>query len=272
MVEIFNSAKKGHIMANSSVFPIFDIEGRTFSKLILGHNPFLGGSYMSQARSRVYKETFTDPKAMERIIVKSIDMGVRGMMASIGDGFTELLKKALLEAADKTGVLLPTIMIISQGFEDHVETYRELNCQVMLVHGQITDALYIKAKQTMQPEFADILKRIRNEGFVPAMSTHNAGEVLPASESFDAVAVNTPINKIMWRMCPCEEMVLNAIRTTKKKVIAMKPLAMGRIAPQEGMDYVCRLPNVDGIVVGIGHEYEAEETFAAAQDALGSRD
>ena len=73
-------------------------------------------------------------------------------------------------------------------------------------------------------------------------------------------------------MCPCEEMVLSAIRKTKKTVIAMKPLAMGRIAPQEGMAYVCRLPNVDGIVVGIGHEYEAEETFAAAHDILSSGD
>ena len=259
-------------MANSSAFTTFDIEDRTFSKLILGHNPFLGGSYMSQARSRVYEETFTNPEAMESIIVKSIEMGVRGMMASIRDGFTELLKKALLGAADRTGVLLPTIMIISRGFEDHVDTYRELNCQVMLIHGQITDALYIKAAGTMQPEFAGMLKRIREEGFVPAMSTHNAGEVLPAAESFDAVAVNTPINKIMWRMCPCEEMALNAIRRTKKTVIAMKPLAMGRIAPQEGMAYVCRLPNVDGIVVGIGHEYEAEETFAAAHDILCSGD
>jgi len=259
-------------MADSSVFPTFDIEGRTFSKLILGHNPFLGGSYMSQARSRVYKERFNEPKAMERIIVKSIEMGVRGMMASTGDGFTKLLKKALFGAADKTGVLLPTIMIVSRGFEDQLEAYRELNCQVMLVHGQITDALYIKAERTMQQEFAEILKRIRDEGFVPAMSTHNAGEVLPSAESFDAAAVNTPINKIMWRMCPCEEMVLNAIRQTPKKVIAMKPLAMGRIAPQEGMAYVCRLPQVDGIVVGIGHEYEAEETFGAARDILGSGD
>jgi len=258
-------------MSSSSAFPTFDIEGRIFSKLLLGHNPLLGGSYMSQARSRLYRETFNNSEAMERIIVRSIEMGVRGMMASIGGDFTELYKKALLDAADKTGILLPTIMIISHGFEDDIETYRELNCQVMLVHGQISDALYIKSKQTMQPEFAEMLQRIRNEGFVPAMSTHNAGEVLPAAESFDAVAVNTPINKIMWRMCPCEEMVLDAIRKTSKKVIAMKPLAMGRIAPQEGMDYVCRLPNVDGIVVGIGHEYEAEETFTAALDALGSR-
>lgn len=254
-------------MANLT-FPTFDIEGKIFSKLILGHNPFLGGSYMSQARSRVYKETFTDYRAIERIIAKSIEMGVRGMMASYSDTFTELHKKALLGAADKTGVLLPTIMIIGRDFMDHIEIYRELNCQVMLVHGQITDALYIKAQGTMQPEFAEILKQVRDEGFVPAMSTHNAGSVLPAAAAFDAVAVNTPINKIMWRMCPCEEMVLNAIRKTKKTVIAMKPLAMGRIAPQEGMAYVCRMPDVDGIVVGIGHEYEAEETFAAAHDIL----
>ena len=260
--------KKGRTMADPSAFPTFDIEGRTFSKLLLGHNPFLGGSYMSQARSRVYKETFTDHSAMERIIVRSIEMGVRGMMASIREGFSEHLKKALQNAADRTGVLLPTIMIINRGFEDYLDTYRQLNCQVMLVHGQITDALYVKAQRTMQPEFAEMLRRIRDEGFAPAMSTHNAGETIPAAEAFDAVAVNTPINKIMWRMCPCEEMVLRAIRSTKKKVIAMKPLAMGRIAAQEGMDYVCRLPDVDGIVVGIGHEYEAEETFGAARDIL----
>ena len=249
-------------------FPTFDIEGRTFSKLLLGHNPFLGGSYMSQARTRVYKETFTDHHAMERVIVKAIEMGVRGMMASIRDDFTERITNALLGAADKTGVLLPTIMIVSRGFEEHLDAYRALNCQVMLIHGQTTDALYVKAENTMQPEFADLLKRIRDAGFVPAMSTHNAGETIPAAEAFDAAAINTPINKIMWRMCPCEEAVLNAIRKTKKRVIAMKPLAMGRIAPQEGMDYICRLPQVDGIVVGIGHEYEAEETFAAAQRAL----
>ena len=125
------------------------------------------------------------------------------------------------------------------------------------------------AKRTMQDAFAEMLKRIRDEGFVPAMSTHNAGESIPAAEDFDTAAINTPINKIMWRMCPCEEMVLNAIRRTKKKVIAMKPLAMGRIAAEEGMAYVCRMRDVDGIVVGIGHEYEAEETFGAALDALG---
>jgi hypothetical protein len=255
-------------MSALPAFPTFDIEGRTFSRLILGHNPFLGGSYMSQARSRVYKETFGDPKSIERIIVKSIELGVRGMMTSLSPDFTERFATALLGAADKTGVLLPTIIIVSRDYAEHFETYRRLNGQVLLVHGQLTDALYVKSGNTMQPEFPAMLKRIRGEGFIPAMSTHNAGETIPAAEPFDVAAINTPVNKIMWRMCPCEEMVLGAIRQTKKRVIAMKPLAMGRIAPQEGMAYVCRLPDVDGIVVGIGHEYEAEETFGAAREML----
>lgn len=255
-------------MAEAAAFPTFEIEGRTFSKVILGHNPFLGGSYMSQARSRVYKETFADPDAIQRIIVRSIELGVRGMMTSLKMGFTDRYKRALLGAAEMTGVLLPTIIIVGRDYAEHFDTYRELNGQVLLVHGQVTDALYVKAQRTMQPEFAEMLKRIRSEGFVPAMSTHNAGETVPAAEPFDVAAINTPVNKITWRMCPCEEMVLNAIRRTKKKVIAMKTLAMGRIAAAEAMAYVCRMPDLSGVVVGIGHEYEAEETFGIARDLL----
>ena len=166
-------------------------------------------------------------------------------------------------------MLLPTIIIVSRDYAEHFATYRELNAQVLLVHGQLTDALYVKAENTMRPEFAAMLKRIREEGFVPAMSTHNAGETIPAAEPFDTAAVNTPVNKIVWRMCPCEEIGAECDpRRPKKKVIAMKPLAMGRIAAQEGMAYVCRMPDLDGIVVGIGHEYEAEETFGIAREVL----
>lgn len=45
-------------MPGLPAFPSFDIEGRQFSRLLLGHNPFLGGSYMSEARTRLYKGTF----------------------------------------------------------------------------------------------------------------------------------------------------------------------------------------------------------------------
>ena len=69
-------------------------------------------------------------------------------------------------------------------------------------------------------------------------------------------------------MCPCVEQVLAVVRASTKKIVAMKPLAMGRIAPQEGMDYIAHVAGVDGICVGIGTPAEAEETFGIARGAL----
>jgi hypothetical protein len=257
-------------MPVQAVFPTFQVEGQAFSRLMLGHNPFIGGSYMSQARSRLYQETLNSAEAVEPIILAAIRAGARGMMMGVTSDQDQYIMKALQSAVAKTGIEVPTFVIVPLDFAPFADRLRAVNCKVCLLHGQVTDALYVKAQNTMKPEFADFAKCCRDLGFLPGMSTHNAGETIPAAEPFDIAVINTPINKLAWRMCPCEENVLTAIRDTKKKVIAMKPLAMGRLAPQEGMAYVCRIPDVDGIVVGIGHEYEAEETFGAAREMLGS--
>lgn len=252
-------------MAEHSAFPVFEVEGQAFSRLMLGHNPFIGGSYMSQARSRLYQETLNDAAAVERIIVAAIRAGARGMMMGVTSDKDQYIMKALQDAMAKTGVEIPTFVIVPLDFAPFADRLRSVNCKVCLLHGQVTDALYVKAQNTMKPEFAGFAACCRDLGFLPGMSTHNAGETIPAAESFDIAVINTPINKLAWRMCPCEEQVLGAIRRTTKKVVGMKPLAMGRLAPQEGMDYVCRLPDLDGIVVGIGHEYEIDETFGIAR-------
>jgi hypothetical protein len=252
-------------MAEPAAFPSFEVEGQTFSRLLLGHNPFIGGSYMSQARSRLYRETLNTAAAVEPIIVAAIKAGARGMMMGVTSDNDQYIMKALQDAVAKTGTEMPTFVIVPLDFAPFADRLRSVNCKVCLLHGQVTDALYVKAQNTMKPEFADFAKCCRDLGFLPGMSTHNAGEIIPAAEPFDIAVINTPVNKLAWRMCPCEEQVLGAIRRTKKKVVGMKPLAMGRLAPQEGMDYVCRLPDLDGIVVGIGHEYEIEETFGIAR-------
>lgn len=255
-------------MPTALTFPTFEVEDATFSSLLLGHNPFLGGSYMSQARARLYAETLNTVEPVEGIITAAIQTGIRGMMLGVQGKGDEHIIAALENAMQKTGVRIPTLVIVTPGFEQHVEALKRVNCRVCLIHGQVTDALYVKAERTMRPAFAELTEHIRGLGYIPGMSTHNAGETIPAAENFDIAVINTPVNKLTWRMCPCEEMVLAAIRRTAKKVIAMKPLAMGRMAPREGMDYACRVPDVDGVVVGIGHRYEIDETCAAAAAAF----
>lgn len=256
------------MMGEPTALPTFQVEDRSFTRLILGHNPFLGYSYISRARAQEYEERFGTFEPIRDIVVAAIGAGVQSIMLSTGHARSDLIAQAIEAAQEQTGVEMSNLVIINPDFRDHLDFLRRVNCQVCLVHGQNTDSFFQRAQRTFHPEFAELLAAIRAEGFVPGMSTHNGGETIPVAEPFDVAVVNTPINKIAWRMCPCVEQVLGCIRQSPKKIIAMKALAMGRIAPEEGMQYIATVPGVDGVVVGIGTPAEAEETFGVAARAL----
>ncbi len=253
----------------ATVFPEFQIEDRTFTQVLLGHNPFLGYSYLSRARAAEYEARFASAGAMQEVMEAAIEAGVRGMVLSTGQERAQLIAEAIEGAERSTGVRLSTIVIVSPDWRDHLELLRRVECQVALIHGQVTDSLFFRSKRTFRPEMTELTKGLRAEGIVPAMSTHNGGETIPVAEKFDIAAILTPVNKLTWRMCPCVEMVLDAIEKSSKVCLAMKPLAMGRIPPQEGMDYALNVRGLQGVVVGIGTAAEATETFGAAKTTLG---
>jgi hypothetical protein len=255
-------------MATPTPLPHFEVEDRRFSRLILGHNPFLGFSYLSTARAKEYEARFTAVEPMRDILVAAFAAGVTSMMLSPGHARSELIAQAIGEAQEQTGVAMANLVIVGPEVRDHADFLRRVNCQVCLVHGQHTDSLFRRAERAFAPEFVELTKAIRALGCVPGMSSHNAGETLPLAESYDIAVVNTPINKLAWRMCPCVEQVLGAVRASTKKIIAMKPLAMGRIAPAEGMEYIFSVPGVDGVCVGIGTAAEATETFGLGAQAM----
>ena len=248
--------------------PTFQVEDRTFSKLILGHNPLLGYSYLSNARSKEYAERFSRYEPIRDIIIAAMGMGVRSTMISTGHPSCDMIAQAIEEAQEHTGVQMSNLVIVTPDVADHFDYLRRVQCQVCLVHGQRTDSFFNRAEGTFQPGFAELLATIRSRGFVPGMSSHNGGETVPVAEKFDVAVINTPINKIAWRMCPCEEQVLQVVRNSTKQIIAMKPLAMGRVAPQYGMDYIASVAGVNGVVVGIATPAEAEETFGLAVQAF----
>jgi len=256
------------MMGDATVPPTFEVEDRSFTRLILGHNPFLGYSYISRARAQEYEERFGTFEPIRDILVAALGTGVRSMMLSTGHARGEIIAQGIEAAQEQTGIEMSNLVIINPGFQEHLDFLRRVNCQVCLVHGQNTDSFFRRAEGTFAAEFAELLAAIRAEGFVPGMSTHNGGETTPVAEKFDVAVINTPINKIAWRMCPCVEQVLGVVRQSSKKIIAMKPLAMGRIAPEEGMQYIATVPGVDGVVVGIGTPAEAEETFGIGARAL----
>ncbi|MGE5531066.1 MAG: hypothetical protein ACM3VW_02970, partial [Bacteroidota bacterium] len=237
--------------------PTFQIEDRTFTRLILGHNPLLGYSYLSNARSQEYAERFSTFEPIRDIIVTVLELGGRSIMVSPGSEQCDRVAQAIEAAQEQTGIEMSNIVIVGPDIPAQLDYLKRVNCQVCLIHGQATDSFFNRAERTFQPEFVEALAAIRAAGFVPGMSSHNGGETVPLAEKYDVAVVNTPINKIAWRMCPCVEQVLDVVRKSTKKIIGMKPLAMGRVAPQEGMEFALQVPGVDAVCVGIATPAEA---------------
>lgn len=255
-------------MADLPAFPTFTVEDRTFTRLILGHNPFLGYSYLSNARSREYAQRFSTFEPIRDVIVAALGMGVRSIMVSTGGENCDRVAQAVEAAQEHTGIEMSNLVIVGTDVSEQIEFLKRVNCQVCLVHGQTTDSMFWRSEWTFKPEFPELLARIRSAGFVPGMSSHNGGETVPLAENYDVQVINTPINKIAWRMCPCVEQVLDVVGKSSKRIIGMKPLAMGRIAPQEGIDYAFSVRGLDALCVGIGTVEEAEETLGIAAEAL----
>ena len=257
--------------AATQALPEVLVEGRSFSRVILGHNPFLGYSYYSQARAQGYERRFADQERISEVIRAALDAGARGMMLSFDHPRQELIVNALSQACEATGVHIPTFAILSPGFQQQAGLLKRANSRVGLLHGQVTDKLYRPETQDFAPEFADHMARMRDLGLVPGASTHNAGETVPAMAGHDVAVVNTPVNMLGWHMRLSGESALAAIAATDRVVVGMKPLAMARIPPEEGMTYTLGRPEVDLVVVGIATPEEARETFGAALKVIQSK-
>lgn len=255
-------------MSQLPALPTFQVEDRTFTKMILGHNPLLGYSYLSNARAQEYAARFATFEPIRDIIVAALGAGVRSIMVSPGGEECERVAQAIEAAQEQTGIQMSNLVIVGPDIPGQLDYLKRVNCQVCLVHGQVTDSMFWRSEWTFKPEFAELLAQIRAAGFVPGMSSHNGGETVPLAENFDVQVINTPINKIAWRMCPCVEQVLEVVRGSSRKIIGMKPLAMGRIAPREGIEFALGVPGLDAVCVGIATPAEAEETIGIAAQVL----
>ena len=105
------------------------------------------------------------------------------------------------------------------------------------------------------------------------LGTHHAGSTIPILEEsgirFQGYV--TPINRLGVMMFPTQRLAEEAVRNAKKPVIAIKPLAGGRIPPKEAFRYVYEIAEVDSCMVGVGTEEELDTDLKAARDVLASR-
>ena len=116
-------------------------------------------------------------------------------------------------------------------------------------------------------QVADLVRKRIGNFF---LGTHNAGLVIPMVEEarLKVEGYLTPVNKAGILMFPTQRLAEEAIRSTKKQLIGIKPLGGGRVKTTDAFRYVFEEIGVPTTMVGIGSTEEAEETLGAAMTVL----
>ncbi len=141
--------------------------------------------------------------------------------------------------------------------------------KVLLIElGSETDFLAMTGRIDIIQEILDYAKD--SLGCPAILGIHHAGSTIPILENsgVDVGGYLTPLNKLGALMFPSKEKALKAIKNSKRPLIAIKPLAGGRIPPKKAFRFVYGEANVNACMVGVASEEELEIDFKEARRAL----
>jgi hypothetical protein len=117
---------------------------------------------------------------------------------------------------------------------------------------------------------AQLLERAKVHGFKKTLlGVHHAGITVKKLDSQinELHGYVTPLNSLGTMMFPTKQSAELAIKTTKRAVYAIKPLAGGRIDPKLAFQYISRF-NIEGCMIGAGSTSEVITDISAAVEAF----
>jgi hypothetical protein len=182
-------------------------------------------------------------------------------------GWAERFPAALTQSSPYSPDEMARLRINYNGLDAALASFREDN--VLLADaGSESDFLAMAGRLDLLEAFTSFLRRTLR---CPVMlSLHHAGTSIPILEAsdLDVVGYVTPINPLGALMLPSHTHALKAIRASRKRVIAIKPMAGGRVPPHEAFDYVFTEAGADAAMVGVASEAEVDEDLPMALNAL----
>jgi len=220
-------------------------------RLLLGTSPFVGaGQFGSKALE--YKRLFFDrPDNMTRLFVRSAELGVRAVQLVAYEPLVGALSRA--EAA--VGDFFVAATLPEGDFASNLDLVSPLEPEFVAIHALFCDRL--------DSRLGEWIDRIRETGARPAASTHSPGASIPLLENLGFEAFLAPLNPLGYGMLPDFESTLRALRNTERLVVAIKPLAAGKLYPEKSVfEFIYRY--ADSIAVGVASEDEMAETYSAA--------
>ncbi len=259
-------------------FPRTEFGGLSVPRLIIGTNWFLGYSHTSKAKDRQIKQ-WMDRKRIADVLEVFMKAGVDAIYGVRPD---KKLEDAISDAEDRTGRKMINMGTPSLNLaptpEANDENRRILDSQVeigtsvLMPHQSTTDALLDKTTRTIR-RMDEISKMIRERGMIPGLSTHMPEAIVYADETgIDVESYIQLYNCAGFLMQDEVEWVHRIMQNAKKPVIAIKPLAAGRLTPLVGLTFVWNtIRDRDMVCLGTMTPEEAAEDIEMSLSILERR-
>jgi hypothetical protein len=248
-------------------FPRTNIEALSVSRMLIGINWFLGFTHQTRAKDR-WNDAYMTRARVADVIVAFAEAGVDTLYGVLHD--RPKLIDAIEQAQDRIGRKIITMgtphLNLDGTAEAAGENARLLDAQagiglsVCLPHQATTDRMLDRRRRCL-PGMDEFCRMIRERGMIPGLSTHAPETPVYADESgLDVATYIQPYNAAGFLMQIEVDWVHRMIWQRQRAVIAIKPLAAGRLPPLVGLAFCwSTLRPQDMVCVGTMSPDEAKE-------------
>jgi len=252
--------------------PEIEIAGVKISRLICGTNPFNGYSHFSKAKDVWLRRYFTVERIIE-VLEKCQEFGITSLLGPINDKTCQV-QEELKKRGKSPMVWISTTLgwLEKERLKEETRIASEVGNKLHAIHCSFVDSHLVSSKNRIE-DIEDLLSYIRELGMIPGISTHRPETLtVLANSNYDIEFVILPFNSIGFLSNLEVNWIAKMIREFPKPIIIIKPLAAGRLMPEQGIPFVLNnIKDSDSIAVGVMSPEEVEEDVTIFLDTLMNR-
>jgi hypothetical protein len=259
-------------------FPMSQIGEQEISRLIIGGNPFGGGSHFSNAKNRWLRRLLTDD-AIVAMFEKCEEEGINTFLGRGDDQIFRVMNKFeekhgrrfnwLVQTAPERGPhggrhpmnRKPKASVNEVNTPTSIHEIAQHKPIGIYIQGSsVTDQL-LNLEERKIEHVREWLELIRSYGILAGVGSHNHRTIDICEErGYNPDFYMITLNSLGLYCSGAPESISQSIKSTKKPVLAFKIMAAGRIPPDEAFKLALNcIKNTDFIVVGMAFPEEIEE-------------
>jgi hypothetical protein len=228
-------------MGISDMIPKTKLEKLELCRFVCGSNPFVGISHFTKSRDMFFSNYYHEPVKIAEIMSYLMEeFGVNAIISSPRDEIYAAIQIVEKELGQKfhwicTPSGRATAKDISDNIYHQIQWCVDHHVSVCMPHRSYTDSHYLDGRiDGIEP----ILAKIRDSGMIPGLSTHYHEVIrIVKDQKYDVKLIIQPVNTISFQSNIEINTLCEMIQSTKIQILAIKPMAAGRLLPEAGLPF-----------------------------------